>query len=136
MLFRSRNARLAAFFGCATLAALTLALPQLPKGHSLLAALLVIGAGALGVFPIYHAFTQDLSAGHQGKVTGITGVAAWVLPAQAQPWFGALYDRTHSYDRGLQLCGLLPLAAGFLLLMFWKPDPETKRAAQAQTQSH
>jgi ACS family hexuronate transporter-like MFS transporter len=90
----------------------------------LLAVLLVIGAGALGLFPIYHAFTQDISAAHQGKITGLAGVAAWVIPAQAQRFFGALADRTQSFDLGLALAGLLPLIAVLPLWWFWgKNDP-------------
>jgi hypothetical protein len=85
----------------------------------LLAALLAAGAGALGLFPIYHAFTQDVSAHHQGKVTGITGVAAWVFSSPAQMLFGRVVDRTHSFDLGLAMAGLLPMAAFLLLWLFW-----------------
>jgi len=85
----------------------------------LLAALLAAGAGALGVFPIYHAFTQDVSAQHQGKVTGITGVAAWVFSSPAQILFGRMVDRTGSFDLGLAVAGLLPLTAFLVLWLFW-----------------
>jgi len=44
-------------------------------------------AGALGVFPIYHAFTQEISADHQGKVTGVASIAAWVFSSPAQKLF-------------------------------------------------
>ena len=78
------RARLAVFLGCSLLAALTVLAVTLPRGWPLLLLLLLVGAGALGVFPIYHAFTQEISRHHQGKVTGITGVAAWILSAPAQ----------------------------------------------------
>ena len=90
------------------------------------------GAGALGVFPIYHAFTQDLSARHQGKITGLAGVVAWVLPAQAQKLFGSLADRTHSFDLGLVLAAFLPLLAALPLSWWWeKKEPAGSDEAKA-----
>ena len=110
---------LVVFAGCAAMCAVTLALPYLPKGLPLLAVLLVAGAGALGVFPIYHAFTQDLPGSHQGKVTGVAGIAAWGFSPLAQKLFGRLVDRTHSFDTGLAVLGVLPLIALLCLIFFW-----------------
>lgn len=117
------RARLLVFAGCGALCASCALTPLLDKGWILLAVFLLAGAGALGVFPIYHAFTQDLSARHQGKITGIAGVVAWVLPAQAQKFFGALADRTHSFDRGLVLASFLPLIAVLPLWWCWERKP-------------
>ncbi len=118
-------ARLIVFAACGALCASCALTPMLDKGWVLLAVLLLAGAGALGVFPLYHAFTQDLSGTHQGKVTGIAGVVAWVIPAQAQRWFGALADRTHSFDQGLIIASFLPLLATVVLWMGWKDDRAT-----------
>lgn len=117
-------ARVVVFAGCGALCASVALTPLLDRGWILLAVLLLAGAGALGVFPIYHAFTQDLSARHQGKITGIAGVVAWVLPAQAQKFFGVLADRTHSFDQGLVLAAFLPLIAVLPLWLFWKEPAE------------
>jgi ACS family hexuronate transporter-like MFS transporter len=113
------RSRLLVFGACAALCAVTLALPSLPKGWPLLAVLLVAGAGALGLFPLYHAFTQDLPGSHQGKVTGIAGVAAWGFSPLAQKLFGRLVDRTGSFDAGLAVAGVLPLIALLCLVFFW-----------------
>jgi ACS family hexuronate transporter-like MFS transporter len=108
--------RFQVFAVCALMTSLTLLVPRLSQGPALLGVLLLVGAGALGVFPLYHTFTQDLPARHQGKVTGVAGVAAWLLPAKIQTLFGLLADRTGSMDTGLALAGLLPL---FALLPLW-----------------
>ena len=113
------TSRLVVFAGCGALCASCALTPLLEKGWPLLAILLLAGAGALGVFPIYHAFTQDLSARHQGKITGLAGVAAWVLPAQAQKLFGTLADRTHSFNQGLVLAAFLPLLAALPIWWCW-----------------
>jgi len=108
------------------LSALALSIPGLAAGWCLLGVLLVVGAGSLGVFPIYHAFSQDISAQHQGKITGIAGIAAWAFAPPAQKLFGRLIDRTRSFDTGLVIAGLLPLAAFAVLWLFWRtpnPDP-------------
>ena len=113
-------ARLIVFAGCGALCASCALTPLLDKGWVLLSVFLLAGAGSLGVFPLYHAFTQDLSSRHQGKITGLAGVVAWVLPAQAQKFFGALADRTHSFDKGLVLAAFLPLIAVLPLWWFWE----------------
>lgn len=115
------RSRLLVFGGCALLSAVTVTLPFLPKGWPLLGMLLLAGAGALGVFPVYHAFTQDLSGPHQGKVTGVAGIAAWGLSPWAQKLFGRLVDRTGSFDAGLAVAGVLPLFALLALVCLWKP---------------
>jgi MFS transporter, ACS family, aldohexuronate transporter len=113
------GSRSAVFLGCAGLSALTIVAALLPKGWPLLTVLLLVGAGTLGLFPIYHAFTQELSTHHQGKVTGITGVAAWIFSSPAQKLFGRLIDRTGSFDLGLSIAGCLPLIAFLVLWLFW-----------------
>jgi ACS family hexuronate transporter-like MFS transporter len=117
-------ARTQVFAACGVLCALCVAVPWLDRGWPLLAVLSLAGAGALGVFPLYHAFTQDISPEHQGKITGVAGVAAWLIPAQVQKLFGALADYTGSFDLGLALAALLPLIAVVPLWLFWKnPKP-------------
>jgi MFS family permease len=122
-------ARLGTFLGCAGLSALTLIAAFLPRGGLLLGLLLLVGAGALGVFPIYHAFTQDLSAHHQGKVTGLAGVAAWAL-SPAQKFYGRLVDQTGSFDLGFAVAGCLPLLAFGVLWLFWNQRCDTKAFIQ------
>jgi ACS family hexuronate transporter-like MFS transporter len=127
------GSRSSVYFGCAALSALTIVAALLSKGWLLLAVLLLVGAGALGVFPIYHAFTQELSRDHQGKVTGITGVAAWIFSSPAQKLFGKLIDRTGSFDAGLAIAGCLPLVAFLVLWAFWDRSPEVLPTGREQT---
>ncbi len=118
------NSRCVGFLGCAVLAALALFVMVLPKSWLLLAVLLFVGAGALGVFGIYHAFTQDLTRTHQGMVTGVAGVAAWSL-SPAHKYFGRLVDNTGSFDLGFAIAGCLPLAALLCIWLFWNREDKT-----------
>ena len=103
----------------------------LPQGWALLATLLVVGAGALGVFPIYHALTQDLSPDHQGKVSGAGGVAAFALsPAHAV--FGRWVDQSGSFDWGIAAAGCLPLVAVVVLWAMWNRGGEPSGGAVAR----
>ncbi len=107
------------YLGCAVLAALTTTVLFLPKGWALLAVLLIVGMGALGVFPCYYALSQELTVEHQGKITGLTGVFAWAFSAPVHKYFGRLVDQTHSFDLGLAIAGWLPLLAFLALWLFW-----------------
>jgi ACS family hexuronate transporter-like MFS transporter len=120
------QARVVVFAACGALCASCALTPFLDKGWLPLALLLLSGAGALGVFPIYHAFTQDISKRHQGMITGIAGVVAWVIPAMAQVFFGWLADRTGSFTTGILLAAFLPLLA---TLPFWLAWDERLAAA-------
>ena len=130
------RSRLFVFFGCAALTASSISVFVLPKGWLLLAMLMLVGAGALGVFPVYHALTQELSPFHQGKVTGIAGVAAWAL-SPVHTLFGRHIDKTNSFDLGLAIAGCLPLVAFLALWLFWgspRGHPEIE-LAEASTRT-
>ncbi len=121
------RARQIMFSVCAVLCLTLVALPLLPKGWLLLMILLISGAGALGVFPLYHAFTQEISGKHQGKITGIAGVTAWFLVPPTQKLFGRLVDTTGSYDYGLAAAACLPAVAAIILWVFWGVDADEKQ---------
>jgi ACS family hexuronate transporter-like MFS transporter len=116
-----QRARTSIFAACALLCGLSVSIPWLGRGPLLLAVLGCGAAGALGVFPLYHAMTQDLPERYQGRITGIAGVAGWLIPAQAQHLFGVLADRTGSFDAGLVIAGLLPAVALALLTVWQRP---------------
>lgn len=127
---RVHGARTTVFAVCTVLCGAGMLIPWMNAGAALLVLLALMAAGALGVFPLYHAFTQELPASHQGRITGIAGVVGWIAPAQAQQAFGWLADRTKSYDVGLALAGMLPCLALLLIALFWedpqKNDPPAK----------
>jgi MFS transporter, ACS family, hexuronate transporter len=121
------RSRAVVFAVCAGLTALATAAVLLPKGWALLGMLLLSGAGALGVFPIYHALTQELSADHQGKVTGVASIAAWAFAPPAQKLFGRLIDRTGSFDLGLAVAGWLPAVGLVALWLLWDRGTEASQ---------
>jgi MFS transporter, ACS family, hexuronate transporter len=126
------SARCIGFLCCALMSSLALFVLVLPKGWLLLATLLFVGAGALGVFGIYHAFTQDLTRVHQGMVTGVAGVAAWAL-SPSHKYFGRLVDRTGSFDLGFAVAGCLPVIALVCLWLFWNRRPDSAQGSTLTT---
>ncbi len=115
------GARVATFGACAAFSALAVVAAFMPRGPGFLGVLLLAGAGALGVFPLYHALTQEFSARHQGTISGLGGVAAWAL-SPAQKLFGRLVDQTGSFDTGFAVAGCFPVVAFFVLWLLWRPD--------------
>jgi ACS family hexuronate transporter-like MFS transporter len=114
-----RWARLVVFALCAALVALSVAVPFMDRGPWLLAALLAVGAGALGAHPQYYALAQELPTRHMGMLSGVLSATSWVVVGFAQGRMGDHVNQTHSYDFPLIITGLSPLVGliAFLALV-------------------
>jgi ACS family hexuronate transporter-like MFS transporter len=117
----THRSRLAVYSACAVLTTLTIVVAVLPRGPLLLGMLLVIGFGALGVFPLYYSFSQELTTRHQGKLTGSLGCICWLAMALLQEAVGNVVQRTGSYTLSIGLAGLAPLIGLAGLLLLWGP---------------
>jgi ACS family hexuronate transporter-like MFS transporter len=129
---RVHQARVLVFFCCAVLTATSTIASVLPAGGLLLLVLLMVGAGALGLFGVYHALTQDLTSIHQGKVTGMAGVVAWAIGSPAHKYFGRWVDQTGSFDLGMAIVGWLPMAAFLGIWLLWDLGEPKNVAANAR----
>jgi ACS family hexuronate transporter-like MFS transporter len=141
--WRVHSARLLLFSVCAALTSLSVVAAWLPAGWPLLAILCIVGFGALGLFPNYYSFSQELTTRHQGKLTGILGCTTWIVTGLMQPLFGRQIDQTQSYATGLMIAGLVPLIGCAALVLFWgyettvaaPPDETAARQATEGSQS-
>lgn len=105
---------------CAVCVSLGAAAAVAPSGPILFALLLFVGAAALGLYPNYYAFSQDLSGKHQGKISGSLGFTTWMVTAQMQGMAGSYIERTKSYVLPMTLVSLAPIVALVVLLVVWK----------------
>ncbi len=127
-------ARMTTFAACTALTSLSVVAAQLPKGPWLLGLFLLIGFGALGLFPNFYSFTQDLSSRHQGKIAGSLGFITWVVSSEMQERVGKVVDATKSYKEAIFWIGLTPLAGLLAMLLLWgktKQNPSTSKEAAA-----
>ena len=113
------TARVATFTVCALLTSLSTVAASLPAGLPLLGLLLVIGFGALGLFPNYYSFTQEISTRFQGRVSGSLAFITWVVSGEMQARIGKHIDATGSYTTGVFWIGLAPLAGSLALILLW-----------------
>jgi MFS transporter, ACS family, hexuronate transporter len=131
--------RVIVFAGCAGLTTLSIAVPQLATGPLLTITLLVVGFGALGLYPNYYSFTQELTIQHQGKVNGSLGCICWLSMSLLHEVVGnvvksnvaavgaavgvptILFDTGGSYTWVMSFAGIVPLLGLLTLLLFWGP---------------
>ncbi len=117
------DARRMVYAAACFLTSLSVFIPWLGKGWALMAVLLLIGAGALALFPCYYSFVQEISASHVGRLTGLLSMWVWAVTSPLHSFFGMLVDRTHSYDLGLVIAGLSPWIGVLAMKLFWRRDP-------------
>jgi ACS family hexuronate transporter-like MFS transporter len=127
---RVHMSRVLLFGFCAVLCLGTLAVPFLPNGRPLQVGLLVVAFGALGLFPTYFAFSQELSSKHQGKVTGVLGASAHLSLAVMYRIEGRICDATGSYEWVLAGVGVFPMFALIAMLVLWPPWSQRPSPAQ------
>jgi ACS family hexuronate transporter-like MFS transporter len=113
------GSRMVMFIGCVALTALGGVAAYLPASPLLLGILLVVAFGSLGMFPVYYAFTQELSTRSMGKVSGALGFVAWVSVAALMKPIGRWIDQTGSYAAVTLFAALIPLAGVLALLALW-----------------
>lgn len=128
--FRAGTSRWLVFLACSLLTSVSIGVALTPAGGLLLVQLFFLAAGALGLFPCFYALSQEVSARHQGKITGFLGFVAWAMTAPVHKFFGRYIDHYQSYDLGVALAGCLPLAAALAWLLLW--DWKTDRDAEAE----
>src|SRR5262249_52238020 len=126
------SSRVVVFLACALLTTLSLVVATLPRGPLLLGTLLVIGFGALGLFPNYYSFSQEITVRHQGKVTGSLGCINWLVMALLHEAAGDSIKRTERYAEGLALAGVAPLVGLAALLLFWGKTPRKEAGLPSQ----
>ncbi len=112
------------YAGACMLTSLSVLIPSLEKGWALLGVLLIIGAGALALFPCYYSFVQELSAHHVGRLTGLLSMWVWAVTSPLHKLFGWIADTTKSYDQGLIIAGLAPWLGVIAMKWLWVKRPE------------
>ena len=114
------RARLLTFLLFGVLTAMIVPAAFLPKGNLLLAILLIVAFGSLGLFPVYYSLNQELSAKHQGKVGGSLGFATWFTLSFFHSWVGGVLESAPERRTTIFcLVGLAPLLAYFVLRYGW-----------------
>lgn len=119
-------ARALCFAGCTGLTATSILTAFFPKGISLVIVLLLLGFGALGVFPIYYAISQEISVKHQGKTTATLSFLNAVYLAGLMALLGLLIDYYGSISHVLAAMGLFPLIGMAALVFLWKDPPRVE----------
>jgi ACS family hexuronate transporter-like MFS transporter len=129
------RSRMLVYLTCALLTSLSVVAARLPHGWPLLALLLVVGFGSLGVFPAYYSFSQELTVRHQGMLTGVLSCGCWLAMALLHELVGKQILETGSYRTGVALAGFGPLIGFVALVLLWgsnapaNPQPESGSVA-------
>lgn len=123
--YGGHTTRLMAFATCSLLALVGLLVPFVSNGWLLPLTVIVFAFASLGLFPTYFSMTQEVSARHQGKVTGTLGAGAHLfLSLVAYPIEGWVVKETQSYDVILSAAGAFPLVGFCLMAWLWPPRRE------------
>jgi len=115
------RARAITFFVCASLTSLGFLAASMPRGPGLLIVLLLIGLGALGLFPTYYSLAQELTQRYTGMMMGLLGAATWIITGLFQTHVGKSIDDTGNYSLGIQLAAAAPLLGVVAILLGWNP---------------
>ena len=115
--------RILVYAGWAGLTSLAVVVPYLGNDPWVLVpVLMLVGAGILGLHPIYYALAQELPAKRMGTISGGLAAVTWFAVGTVQRAIGAHIKATGSYDIGFVIAGLVPLLGLIALVVLWKPE--------------
>ena len=115
------TSRVITFAICTGIVLSSVGLLFVPDGSDMqMAILLIFGFGAFGLFPTYFTLSQEVSARHQGKVTGSLGFINAMYLAVLYPVEGYVKESYGQFDPFLAVCGLPALFALLMILIFWR----------------
>lgn len=114
-----QECRLIGFLACVLLVLGALTIPFLNDPNVIAVVLFLFAFGALGLFTTYFSLSQELSAAHQGKVTGTLGFINAIYLAGMYLVQGAVADRIGRYEPILAVAGIPALIAFVVVLKFW-----------------
>jgi ACS family hexuronate transporter-like MFS transporter len=115
----AHGARRWVYAGACVMTSFSVLLLWLPKGWPLMGAILVVGAGALALFPCYYSFVQELSDRHVGRLTGLLSTWVWAVSSPMHKLFGRMVDETKSFDLGMAMAGLAPWLGVIAMKLLW-----------------
>jgi ACS family hexuronate transporter-like MFS transporter len=124
--------RVIVFAACSLLTMSSVILAMLPTGPWVPVLLFLIGFAALGLFPNYYSFSQEITVQYQGKVTGALGCTCWLTMSLLHELVGDSVEKTGNYSKGVALAGLLPLIGVAALVVFWGKSPERSEPEPAK----
>ena len=116
---RRHSARSTTFIVCTLFTMLSILAATLSASWLLLAILLLIGAGSLGMLPVYYSLTQEMTHKHLGIINGMLGAATWIVTSFMQEWVGKSVDKTKSYSEAVFWVGMVPIVACVAVTLFW-----------------
>jgi ACS family hexuronate transporter-like MFS transporter len=119
---RGREVHSARVMGYAVFATITALAATAPftGGWLGVGAIVLAGAGILGLHPCYYALVQELPAKRMAFFAGFLTATAWFTVGKLHELMGEHIKATGSYDVGFILAGLAPLAGFFALLILWR----------------
>lgn len=115
----AHGARRWVYAGGCVLTSFSVLMLWLPRGWPLLGAILLVGGGALALFPCFYSFVQELSERYVGRLTGLLGTWAWAVSSPIHKGFGRLVDQTGSFDLGMALAGVMPWLGVLAMWLLW-----------------
>jgi ACS family hexuronate transporter-like MFS transporter len=116
------GARVLTFAVFTGLTAVAAGVPFVGSGSLMIAGLMIAGAGILGLHPLYYALIQELPRRSIGGWSGLLAAGGWVVSSVFQILIGARIQESNSYDVGLVIAGLAPLAGLVAIMTIWRPD--------------
>lgn len=116
----AHGARRWVYAGACVLTSFSVCVLWLPRGWILLGSILIVGAGALALFPCYYSFVQELSDRHVGRLTGLLSTWVWLVSSPMHKLFGRVVDETKSFDLGMALAGLAPWLGVVAMHLLWR----------------